>query len=119
MKEKYVKLESVLTALYSNKRIGDNGDIDPKAITDILALPVEEIETNQEPNVINVINDKEYDLLKLLKDKVDDPYDTKWTLLNVNTYIPEPCKACPNHPSNGGSGICNCTLGSPVTYVGN
>lgn len=21
------------------------------------------------------------------------------------------CKTCPNHPSNGGSGICNCTLG--------
>ena len=23
--------------------------------------------------------------------------------------IPNCCKACPNHPSNGGSGICNCT----------
>ena len=25
--------------------------------------------------------------------------------------IPPSCKNCPNHPSNGGSGICNCTLG--------
>ena len=25
--------------------------------------------------------------------------------------IPEPCRGCSNHPSNGGSGICNCTLG--------
>ena len=27
--------------------------------------------------------------------------------------IPEPCKRCPNHPSNGGSGICLCTIGTP------
>ena len=31
-------------------------------------------------------------------------------------YIPDPCKTCSNHPNNGGSGICNCTLGSPVIY---
>ena len=115
MKEKYIKLKSVIDILYANKTI-DDSSIDPNAITEILALPTEEIEVNQESNIIN---DKEYDLLKLLKDKVDDPYNTKWTLLNVNTYIPEPCKSCSNHPSNGGSGICNCTLGSPVTYVGN
>ena len=31
--------------------------------------------------------------------------------------IPDACKTCPNHPSNGGNGICNCTLGSqPITY---
>lgn len=27
------------------------------------------------------------------------------------TNIPPACKNCPNHPSNGGSGNCNCTLG--------
>lgn len=27
--------------------------------------------------------------------------------------IPDVCKSCRNHPSNGGSGICNCTLGTP------
>ena len=26
---------------------------------------------------------------------------------------PSPCLNCPNHPSNGGSGICHCILGSP------
>lgn len=26
---------------------------------------------------------------------------------------PDACKNCPNHPSNGGSGLCNCTLGQP------
>lgn len=25
--------------------------------------------------------------------------------------IPQACRGCPNHPINGGSGICNCTLG--------
>lgn len=29
------------------------------------------------------------------------------------TYIPPACKACLNHPSNGGSGICHCILGLP------
>lgn len=27
--------------------------------------------------------------------------------------IPDVCANCPNHPSNGGSGFCNCTLGQP------
>ena len=26
--------------------------------------------------------------------------------------IPLACRSCPNHRSNGGSGICNCILGS-------
>lgn len=115
MKEKYVKLESVLTALYSNKRIDDNGDINPKAITDILALPAKEIEVNQE---LNVIDNKEYDLIKVLKELLKDPpykdYNFRdFTSINSNPYIPEPCKFCPNHPLNGGSGNCNCILGTP------
>lgn len=31
--------------------------------------------------------------------------------LCASETIPDACKACPNHPFNGGSGICNCTLG--------
>ena len=31
-------------------------------------------------------------------------------------YIPSPCKTCSNHPSNGGSGICDCILGTPIVY---
>ena len=37
----------------------------------------------------------------------DIPYVTTFT------DIPDPCRKCPTHPSNGGSGICNCTLGLP------
>lgn len=29
----------------------------------------------------------------------------------TTTDIPAACKHCSNHPSNGGSGICHCTLG--------
>ena len=29
----------------------------------------------------------------------------------VNTNVPESCKYCSNHPSNGGSGICHCISG--------
>lgn len=34
----------------------------------------------------------------------------------ANYNPPSYCKACPNHPSNGGSGICHCTLGTPTLY---
>lgn len=30
--------------------------------------------------------------------------------------IPHACRGCMNHPSNGGSGICNCTLGTQTIY---
>lgn len=43
-------------------------------------------------------------------DKVIDP------LPNYSS-VPVPCRVCSNHPSNGGSGVCWCTLGSITTYV--
>lgn len=34
-------------------------------------------------------------------------------------YIPAACRECSNHPINGGSGICNCTLGvAPIICYG-
>lgn len=30
-------------------------------------------------------------------------------------YVPPACRDCSNHPSNGGSGVCHCTLGSVHT----
>ena len=32
------------------------------------------------------------------------------TFYNYFRYVPDCCKYCSNHPINGGSGICNCTL---------
>ena len=54
--------------------------------------------------------DKEYydTMLKEMESLVK-PIIPEW-------HIPNSCKSCPNHPSNGGSGICNCILGQiPVT----
>ena len=32
-------------------------------------------------------------------------------------YVPPACKDCPQHPVNGGSGVCHCTLGNnPVMF---
>ena len=36
-----------------------------------------------------------------------------WKQLDPLTLYPEACKICSNHPSNGGSGICNCIMGIP------
>ena len=30
--------------------------------------------------------------------------------------VPKACTYCSNNPNNGGSGICNCTLGSQITF---
>ena len=35
------------------------------------------------------------------------------TLKGIDLNIPPACQYCSNHPSNGGSGICHCILGSP------
>ena len=35
----------------------------------------------------------------------------------INNFESTACKNCSNHPSNGGSGICHCTLGGfKITY---
>lgn len=49
-----------------------------------------------------------------MKELIDDicnppfvPYGQKiWPMSDA-------CKSCSNHPYNGGSGVCNCTLGTP------
>ena len=47
-----------------------------------------------------------FDYNKWLKETpINDPVPNKLTTLG---YIPACCVNCPNHPSNGGSGICNC-----------
>ena len=32
----------------------------------------------------------------------------------LKEQISEACRYCPNNPVNGGSGVCNCILGTPV-----
>ena len=56
------------------------------------------------------------ELQELIEKAFKPPYvyqDTDDTIAS----IPDACKTCSNHPSNGSSGICNCTLGLPeITY---
>ena len=57
------------------------------------------------------------DNIHLWRDHRNDTLDLLLTdLNNIPTYIPDNCKHCPNHPSNGGSGICHCILGSPIIW---
>ena len=36
-----------------------------------------------------------------------------YTTLQSKSKEPDPCFSCPNNIKNGGTGICNCTLGGP------
>lgn len=56
-------------------------------------------------------SNSEYELLneEYLKIKLELE---KYTYPDFNS-IPESCRGCSNHPSNGGSGICHCILGLP------
>ena len=41
-----------------------------------------------------------------------------WEIFQLITIpaVSSPCFRCPNNPINGGSGICFCTLGTPIVY---
>lgn len=41
-------------------------------------------------------------------------FDTQYKDNFMN--IPDACRLCSNHPSNGGSGICHCILGLSTVY---
>jgi hypothetical protein len=59
------------------------------------------------------------DTIKQLQKSIEKYYPTltpDFGLTDSATYIPYPCRTCLNHPSNGGNGICNCTL--PSMYDG-
>ena len=51
--------------------------------------------------------------------KIESPI-TDWFKNGQWNYIPSCCRYCSNHPSNGGSGICHCTLpyiqSAPIRY---
>lgn len=47
---------------------------------------------------------------------IDDEYEIPIITIPNPFHIPNACRNCINHPSNGGSGFCNCTLGSEVFY---
>jgi len=51
---------------------------------------------------------------KKILDMIDsEPIFVPFSNVDI-TFIPEACRTCSNHPLNGGSGNCNCTLGMPT-----
>lgn len=63
------------------------------------------------------VEEPDYDVIRIpytvKKDNVIGIGDDFAIYCNDTVFeIPEACKACSNHPSNGGSGVCHCTLGS-------
>ena len=106
---------------------GEEGIIKPYEPKTYDNLEVHKIITEEENNrgevrhlLLFVKNKKEnpIDLYKLVKSwpPTPEPIDSDSTS-NISS-IPPSCKNCPNHPSNGGSGICNCTLGQPSITSG-
>ena len=50
-----------------------------------------------------------FDYNKWVKENINDPVPNKLTTLSDSiSDVPACCVSCPNNPSNGGSGICNC-----------
>ena len=43
-------------------------------------------------------------------------YEYSVTIMTKHNTIPPGCIHCFNHPSNGGSGFCNCTVGCQTIY---
>ena len=59
---------------------------------------------------LNNILQREYE--RGLKDGIKLPKDINNPYKDFKVIkVPTACTFCPNHPSNGGSGNCNCTLG--------
>jgi hypothetical protein len=64
--------------------------------------------------------DSELILTDSLKEylKSSPVYSVKADDVCMPTFTSSSCKNCPNHPNNGGSGNCTCTLGCvPTTYT--
>lgn len=51
------------------------------------------------------------------KQHADNKIEIDWSKFNISSYsVPDPCKYCATHPSNGGDGICWCVLGVKPIY---
>ena len=66
---------------------------------------------------LNELLEKEFERGKRSVKK-ENTVDWTKTLIDCipTEYIPAACKTCSNHPSNGGSGICNCVLPDEIIY---
>lgn len=69
--------------------------------------------THTEDTCENCTRYQMYHRTNITEINISRPYNETLTFINV----PPACRKCPNHPSNGGSGNCNCVLGDwPIIY---
>ena len=74
-------------------------------------------------HIENELRSMRAELAEIIRDAVVQPNTyvykpTAPTIYWPNNGIPEACRSCTNHPSNGGTGICHCILGSPSITSG-
>ena len=68
--------------------------------------------THTEDTCENCTRYEMYYLTNFKEYNIQWPYQPTITFeTQTFTTIPPACRNCPNHPSNGGSGNCNCILG--------
>lgn len=118
--EKYEELKQLMIDL-EGKKYDDLSDDSKKAFTDI----IDKIPESNVWMILLLMMLSPFDL-KEVNTPFQNPVDIKsiprcgWiddNSRNFYTTIPEACKNCSNHPSNGGDGICNCVLGiTPISY---
>lgn len=106
---------------------GEEGIVKPYEPKTYDNLEVHKIITEEENNqglarhlLIFVKNKKEneVDLYKLIKSWPPTPEPIDCDSISNISSIPAACVQCPNHPSNGGSGLCHCILGQPLITSG-
>ena len=78
--------------------------------------------TNIEKSDIKKYIEELYKEIKEVEEELDKLFEELEKLPQNSHYdisytgIPTACRHCMNHPSNGGSGICHCILGSEIKY---
>ena len=63
---------------------------------------------------IGAVDEVGKELVNVVKEALHFPTvitGDKW-LDTTLSDVPDACKICPNHPSNGGSGVCFCIMGT-------
>ena len=62
--------------------------------------------------ILNEMSESKDDPLLTLN--YSDILENDYQDLKSFSYIPPACRACGNHPGNGGSGFCSCVLGGHI-----
>ena len=59
---------------------------------------------------------EDFDFVPVIRRRKKSLSEGYWMWVEKEYYMPEACMNCPNHPLNGGDGICHCILGLKDIY---